>query len=203
MMVADPPLPGHAPGPEYVAGKNNIAVLGFYRGEAEQVQRSLPFLFPPVLYLWGKKSNVGMPDYATKQVKRTCVGLGGGVGVASGQVKSLYMENVGHNIVLEKPKEAAVFVGDWMRKQHLAWKKEAKAREHQAPFKPGIMNPLWYEKSRRSSINGCYSSSACWYKLQCLARFPWRSRRESLWRCWRWDLCGEPFRDTIFAWSFT
>lgn len=146
MMTADPPLPGYPPGPEYVAGKNNTVVPGFFRGEGEQVQRSLPFLYPPVLYLWGKKSVTGMSDYATTQVRNTGVGLGGGGGVASGQVVSQYMEGVGHTIVLEKPREAAIIVGDWMRQQHHAWKSAAEARAHQAPFNPGVVNPLWYEK---------------------------------------------------------
>ena len=147
MMTPDPPLPGHPPGPEYVAGKNNTVVPGFYRGEVEQVQRSLPFVLPPVLYLWGRKSKIGMSDYATEQVSKTGTGLGGGGGVVSGQVKSLYMEGVGHNVVLEKPREAAVIVGDWLKEQHVAWRNETVARvAHQAPFNPSVLNPMWYEK---------------------------------------------------------
>lgn len=146
-MVPDPPLPNHPPGPEYVAGKNNVVVPGFYRGEVEQVQRSLPFVYPPVLYLWGKKSKIGMSDYATMLVNRTGIELGGGSGgVAKGQVKSLYMDNVAHTVVLEKPREAAVIVGSWMREQHIAWSDREKAKADQAPFKPSVINPLWYER---------------------------------------------------------
>ena len=146
MMNPDPPLPGHPPVPEYVKGDNNVVVSGFFRGEVEQVQRSLPFVYPPVLYLWGKQSDVGMSNYAGEQVSQTGIGRGGSGGVASGQVRSVYMEGVGHTIVLEKPKEAAKVIGGWMREQFSAWTKDAKEREHQAPFDPGKVNPLWLER---------------------------------------------------------
>lgn len=147
-MLPDPPLPGFPSGPEHVPGGNNDSVVpGFYRGEMKHIQRSIPFIYPPILYLWGKKSNFGMSDYATDVVKGTGLGLGGGGGFAKGQVKSIYMEDVGHTIVLEKPREAAIIIGEWLREHYSAWKQQADVRHKtQAAFNPGVLHPTWLER---------------------------------------------------------
>ena len=154
-MMPDPPLPGFPSGPEYVPGGiNETVVPGFYRGEVKNIQRSIPSIYPSFLYLWGKKSNFGMSDHATDAVNHTGLDLGGGGRLAKGQVMSVFMEGVGHTIVLEKPREAAAIIGDWMREHHSTWKAEVAIRRNtQAPFNPGVVHPFWHERPNKLIIS--------------------------------------------------
>lgn len=180
MMLPDPPLPGYPPTTtttttaaeaEHLKNKNEstIVVSGFHRPEVPHLQNSLPFIHPPVLYLWGKESHIGMSDYATEMVNKTGsrsegaegaegrtgsgshLRAGGGGGVSSGQVKSIYMDNVGHTIVLEKPRDAAGIVGGWIGERHRQWMEKRKERREngEAAFMPGVVNPGWFERVER------------------------------------------------------
>ena len=143
----DPPFPGYPAAPEYRNRPDyTTSVPGFYRGEVIQQKLALPQAFPPIHYLWGAKSEISNSDYPQRIIDQTGVGEGGGGGVASDQVTSRVIEDVGHAIPLESPGKAAEAVADWLRPEIEKWNKEAKRRREQPPFNPGVLNPLWSER---------------------------------------------------------
>ena len=147
MLLPDPPLPGHQPGPEYREDENEPSLPGFYRNEPEQIRRSLPFVYPPVLYVWGNRSLIGMSDYGFETVARTGTGRGGGGGTARYEVTSHCVPDAGHNVVLEKPKAVAAIVSDWIRHGHIAWQThQERIQSTQAPFEPEKLHPYFLEK---------------------------------------------------------
>ena len=146
MMAPDPPFPGHPPGPEYEEGNNTISIPGFYRGEVEQVQRSLPFVLPPVLYVWGNASDIGMSDYAVEQVSRTGNGRGGSGGVKRGQVTSHYIKGGGHSLVLEKPRDCALVASKWFIERLDTWQTNKVSEASEPPFDPRKLHKLYMER---------------------------------------------------------
>lgn len=141
MMMPDPPYPGRESGPDHVPEANNVVVPGFYRGEVEEIQIILPRIYPSVLYVWGTKSDIGMSDYASRQVNRTGIAKGGNGGVASGKVRSATVERANHPVVLEKPRDTAKVVSIWLNRELDLWNDEARRMEKQPILNPGILNP--------------------------------------------------------------
>ena len=136
MMRPDPPFAGF---PEAVDLRNRpedidtIVIEGFYRGEVLQVYRDLPYILPATFYLWGSRS-FGDSTYAREFAERTGTGYGGNGGIASGRVQSKTMSDTGHNIPLDKPREAAEAVVPWLQKELERWDNEAREREKQPGF---------------------------------------------------------------------
>src|ERR1700761_2446823 len=58
----------------------------FYRPEPAQIFRRLPELKPPVLYIFGKHSELATPELRRKKMETTGIGVGGSGGYAEGKV---------------------------------------------------------------------------------------------------------------------
>ncbi|KAJ4524530.1 hypothetical protein HRR75_000119 [Exophiala dermatitidis] len=78
----------------------------FYRPEPAQTFRRLPELKPPVLYIFGAKSELATPDLRRKKMETTGSGIGGSGGQKNGKVEEVVLD-CGHLVPLERVKECA------------------------------------------------------------------------------------------------
>ena len=79
----------------------------FHRAEPGIVQEYLPFIRPPVLYIFGNDSPVSTVSTQEILVNRTGVGLGGSGGIEAGQVAKVLLQEGGHLLPMEKVKVCA------------------------------------------------------------------------------------------------
>ena len=112
----------------------------FYRPEPAQIFRRLPELKPPVLYIFGKHSELATPELRRKKVETTGVGVGGNGGQAEGQVKEVVL-NCGHLVPMEKVEECADVAASFAATEVSRW--ERSTREWQQ---------RWQRKSRRDRV---------------------------------------------------
>ncbi|KAI1609561.1 Alpha/beta hydrolase family-domain-containing protein [Exophiala viscosa] len=73
----------------------------FYRPEPAEIFRRLPELKPPVLYIFGKSSELATPTLRRKKMETTGIGVGGSGGERAGRVKEVVLE-CGHLVPMEK-----------------------------------------------------------------------------------------------------
>jgi hypothetical protein len=99
----------------------------FYRPEPARVFAQLAFLRPSVLYIYGSKSGFAFPALTTDKLKNTGTAVGGSGGAASGRVKEILLDQVGHLIPLEVPQRCAENVAPWLRSELSRWNSEEKA----------------------------------------------------------------------------
>lgn len=144
----DPPFPGYPADPGHKTRREDTIIMpGFYRGEVTKITRVLPDVLPPTLYLWGSLSDVGNSDSPERVVAQTGVGEEGNGGTATGKVISKYVAGAGHPVPLEKPEEAAKVIAEWLGEETKTWREEeTRRRQHQPPFDPAFLNPLWLER---------------------------------------------------------
>ena len=146
MMRPDPPFPGYPEAPDYAKRGNETTIIaGFYRDEVRQAFECLANVNPPVLYVWGTLSNLHDSDYAETVVKQTGTGHMGGGGVTKGQVKEAFVQGAHHPLPLEKPKEAANVVAEWLLTVLNDWSAENEKRKLQPGFSSEL-NPLWLSR---------------------------------------------------------
>ena len=141
-----PPLEGtEVPKERGIDGHDTEAVPGYYRPEAAELQRTLPFVLPPVQLVWGSKSSIS-PDHRRIWYRQNLgTGPGGGGGVSSGQVKEVEVKGSGHPVSLEKPKQCAEATGKWLVELQQTLDKEREARKDQLPFTDGFPRE-WLER---------------------------------------------------------
>ncbi|KAI9694161.1 MAG: hypothetical protein M1822_003432 [Bathelium mastoideum] len=77
----------------------------------------LPYVRPPVLYVFGSKSHISRPERQKGKLERTGTGLGGSGGASMGRVKAKTITTASHMTPMEKPTEAASILGQWMGEQ--------------------------------------------------------------------------------------
>ena len=108
----------------------------FYRPEPAQIFRRLPELKPPVLYMFGRHSELATPELRRKKMETTGIGVGGSGGVDEGKVKEIVL-NCGHLVCMEETKECADAAASFAASEVAYW--EETTREWQQ---------RWLEKSR-------------------------------------------------------
>ena len=134
-----------APKERGIDGRDTEFVPGFYRPEAAELQRTLPFVLPPVLLVWGEKSNISPAERRVWYRENVGTGPGGGGGVASGQVREAEVQGAGHPVSLEKPELCAEATGRWLAELQQTLDKERERRRDQLPFTDGFPRE-WLER---------------------------------------------------------
>lgn len=153
ILRAIPPVPGLPVAPDYrTATVRDIIVPGFYRGERSQHLKSLQYLLPPTLYVWGTLSEYANTEYSKDILQRTGTGLGGNGGVALGKVTEVMVEGAHHFVPAEKPAAAAKVIAPWLQQQFTAWQEETERRKEDAPFAIKQFHPEWLKRISQLSV---------------------------------------------------
>lgn len=103
--------------------------LPFYRPEGNNTAARLPNLRPPILYVFGAKSDVSPPHLIREKLETTGVGVGGSGGARAGRVKHLVHPRAGHLVPLEEPLFCATAAAGWIRTEMDRWWDEEKEYE--------------------------------------------------------------------------
>lgn len=112
----------------------------FYRPEPGQIFRRLQELKPPVLYIFGKHSELATAELRRKKMETTGSGPGGSGGIKQGQVKELVLD-CGHLVCMEKVKDCADAAGSFAVTEVARWEEATKEWQQR-----------WLEKSRSERI---------------------------------------------------
>ncbi|KAL2435165.1 Type I acyl-CoA thioesterase mpaH [Exophiala dermatitidis] len=112
----------------------------FYRPEPGQTFRRLPELKPPVLYIFGAKSELATPVLRRKKMETTGTGIGGSGGQKNGKVEEVVLD-CGHLVPMERVKECADAAARFSVSEVARW--EDMTRNWQR---------RWLEKPRRARI---------------------------------------------------
>lgn len=92
----------------------------FYRPEPAQIFRQLPELKPPVLYIFGKHSELATPELRRKKMEATGVEVGGNGGAGEGRVKQVVLD-CGHLVCMEKVDECADVAASFAASEVTRW----------------------------------------------------------------------------------
>lgn len=109
----------------------------FYRPEPAAIFRRLPEVKPPILYIFGKRSDFSTPELRSKKLESTGIGVGGSGGRDHGKVKEI-MIDAGHLIPMEAVNETADAVAEFIASEVEEW--EAFTQQWQS---------RWLTKSRK------------------------------------------------------
>ncbi|KAL1964663.1 hypothetical protein VTN77DRAFT_6689 [Rasamsonia byssochlamydoides] len=96
----------------------------FYRPEPIRLFYQLPHLRPSVLYIFGGKSNMCIPELRNDKLSTTGTGVGGSGGVAAGRVRSVLFEEKGHLLAQEAVTECADAAAEFLATELQRWKVE-------------------------------------------------------------------------------
>lgn len=99
----------------------------FYRPEPAKLFRQLPEIKPPVLYVFGERSEVATPDLRREKLERTGVGVGGSGGKQDKRVEEVVLDT-GHLVPMEKTKETASAVAPFALQRVEQWEAEVARR---------------------------------------------------------------------------
>ncbi|KAI4263002.1 MAG: hypothetical protein L6R42_001823, partial [Xanthoria sp. 1 TBL-2021] len=98
----------------------------FYRAEPSSTFKRLPYLRPPVLYMFAGKSELSAPVLREQRMRTTGVGVGGSGGAAEGRVKQVLFEDAGHLIPMEIVEESAEAAAEWLAPEMQRWAQQEK-----------------------------------------------------------------------------
>lgn len=115
--------------PDYDLGPDSPAPMPLYRPEGHNTVIRLPHLRPPVLYLFGAKSDVSPPNLIQEKLETTGIGIGGSGGVKAGRVKHVTHPESGHLLPLEEPSFCAKAAAEWAKTEMEKWWEEEKEYE--------------------------------------------------------------------------
>lgn len=101
-------------------------VYPFYRPEPSSTFKRLPYVRPPVLYMFAGKSNLSSPDLREQRMSTTGVGVGGSGGATEGRVKQVFFEDAGHLIPMEIVDESADAAAEWLAQEMERWAQQEK-----------------------------------------------------------------------------
>ena len=105
----------------------------FARPECLRAMRNLPFIRPSVLYVFGSKSYVSLPQWQEERMTTTGTGIGGSGGAAKGMVEKVVFEGASHTLVYEEIDRSAEVAADWLRRWFQGWLADEKLlAEHQS-----------------------------------------------------------------------
>ena len=98
----------------------------FYRAEPSITFKRLPYLRPPVLYMFAGKSDLSAPALREQRMSTTGVGVGGSGGAAEGRVKQVLFEDAGHLIPMEIVEDSAEAAAEWLAPEMQRWAQQEK-----------------------------------------------------------------------------
>ncbi|UKZ76652.1 hypothetical protein TrVFT333_004360 [Trichoderma virens FT-333] len=84
---------------------------------------------PPVLYIFGAKSNVSPAHLIREKLEKTGTGVGGSGGAKAGRVKGVTHPESGHLVPLEEPVFCAKAAAEWTKTEMDKWWEEEKEYE--------------------------------------------------------------------------
>jgi pimeloyl-ACP methyl ester carboxylesterase len=84
----------------------------------------LPYLRPPVLYVFGENSQINSAERRQDKLNRTGIGLGGSGGARLGRVKAANVAHSSHMMPMEKINETARLLAGWMETANAEFKQE-------------------------------------------------------------------------------
>ena len=100
----------------------DLGAFIFHRAEPGIAEANLPFLRPPVLYLFAGKSVLSRPRSQKNKMEMTGVGLGGSGGAKASQVAKVVFPTAGHLLPFEKVADCAVSVSTWLGERIMQFK---------------------------------------------------------------------------------
>jgi hypothetical protein len=100
------------------------ATYPFYRPEPSSATHSLPYLRPSVLYIFGGKSEISLPEWRQQKMALTGTGVGGSGGAREGRVKEVLFPKAGHLIPMEAVSECADAAAEWLKPEMERWLSE-------------------------------------------------------------------------------
>ncbi|KAL4896694.1 Alpha/beta hydrolase family-domain-containing protein [Aspergillus ambiguus] len=128
---------------------NHLGSWPFYRPEPSRVFAQLPHLRPSVLYIFGGKSDMCLPEMMADKMENTGVGLGGSGGALAGRVSNVYFKEYGHLLAQEAPVQCSEAASKWIGKELERWRKEERMFREQWERKSKIekmtIDPRWKE----------------------------------------------------------
>ena len=124
----------------------------FSRPECIITLRNLPFVRPPVLYMFGAKSPLSPKAWIEEKMTLTGSGIGGSGGTENGHVQKRVFEEVGHFLPCEKTKDVCRLASDWLHTQADIWCQQneyyRKAGSSKSTPDMLMVSELWKEKVR-------------------------------------------------------
>lgn len=172
MMRPWPPLPTTPPeDPDHsltrLAEKGtyepNMVTPGFHRHEPSLIGRgphispashpsattTLTDLLPPVQLVWAGRGFASLRQYRRWLVETIGSGADGSGGAARGKVVEAVVQDSGHPLPLERPRDAAAVVGPWLEARVREWKEEDERIRRGPPQFVEVINPAWVERASK------------------------------------------------------
>jgi len=106
--------------PEEEMNPDDIDNFPFYRPEPPRIFSRLPELQPPVIYLFGRDSDLSSLDSRQQKLHLTGSGVGGSGGVLRGRVKEVVLP-CGHLVPMELVEESAQASADFIDSEISSW----------------------------------------------------------------------------------
>jgi pimeloyl-ACP methyl ester carboxylesterase len=113
----------------------------FYRPEPAEIFRRLPELKPPVLYIFGRHSELATDELRRKKMESTGTGIGGSGGERKGRVKEVVLD-CGHLVPMEKVTDCADAAASFTASEVSLWEQTTRN------WRRG-----WLEKPRRERVS--------------------------------------------------
>lgn len=137
---------------------NYPGMYPFYRPEPAQIFTQMPLLRPSVLYIFGGKSYLSLPEMISQKLANTGVGVGGSGGVDAGRVRHVRLAEVGHLVAQEAPVECAEAAAGWLGSEIQRWRDDEEAFRTEWSRKSKIqkftVDERWLEHVPRPQRNG-------------------------------------------------
>lgn len=118
-----PPNRTSHPDFDFIDPVSLVGAPQLYRPEPMMIYQRLPNLRPPVLYIFGLKSELSIPLARAGKMATTGTGPGGSGGNFEGRVKEVLLD-VGHLIPMEMPVQTAEASAKWMVDELAIWRKQ-------------------------------------------------------------------------------
>lgn len=141
-MKADPPYKGIAPSEDYATrSEKSLLPGGFYKPECDKIKALMPSIHCKTFYLWSRDETfVSDAPYRKRLMDGTGTGLGGGGGIATGQVTEGFVEEGGHALPFENPQGTASQVATFLNGILPEWLNE-EAQRLQEPVPDSVKIP--------------------------------------------------------------
>ncbi|MCJ1360420.1 MAG: hypothetical protein MMC33_010425 [Icmadophila ericetorum] len=101
----------------------------FYRPEPSITLNNLQFLRPPVLYIFGGKSNVSTEEWREQKLELTGTGVGGSGGAKEGRVEEVTLPGISHLVPMEAPEQTAEAAATWLGRELQRWRDQEQKLE--------------------------------------------------------------------------
>ncbi|PLB55595.1 hypothetical protein P170DRAFT_506158 [Aspergillus steynii IBT 23096] len=98
----------------------------YSRPECWSAMRNLPFLRPSVLWVFGGRSYLSLPDAQDSKMRNTGTGIGGSGGAEKGMVEKAVLPKGGHTLVFEQVDWCAQVMTDWTQRWFGKWLEDEK-----------------------------------------------------------------------------